>query len=183
MHRQREGGTPPIDPEIVATYPYRSSVPREVWRALFAGASESIDVLVYSGLFLAEDVDLVGVLAARAREGVTVRTLLGDPDSPTVSQRGRDEGIDDAIGAKIRNALVLHRAQLVPHGVEVRLHQTVLYNSVYRADDEMLVNQHVYGVAAAQAPVIRLRRRAGGALFATHAEAFERVWAASAPLG
>jgi hypothetical protein len=177
------GGTPPIDPEIVATYPHRSSVPHEVWHTLFAGARENIDVLVYSGLFLAEDVDLVQVLATRARTNVTVRILLGDPDCPAVSRRGRDEGIDDAMAAKIRNALVLHRARLVPHGADVRTHQTVLYNSTYRADDQMLVNQHVYGLPAAQAPVIRLRRRDDGTLFTAHAEAFERIWATATPLG
>jgi hypothetical protein len=34
-------------------------------------------------------------------------------------------------------------------GVEFRLHRTVLYNSIYRADDQVLVNTHVFGLAAA----------------------------------
>jgi hypothetical protein len=29
--------------------------------------------------------------------------------------------------------------------VEIRLHQTVLYNPIYRADDQLFVNQHAYG--------------------------------------
>lgn len=164
-----------------AVYPHRSSVPREVWQALFAAASERLDVLVYSGLFLAEDVDLMHLLAGRAAEGVVVRVLLGDPDCPAVDERGRSEGIDGAMAAKIRNALVLHRTLLAPHGAEIRLHRTVLYNSVYRADDEMLVNQHVFGIGAAQAPVVRLHRRDGGALFTTHTDAVERTWAAATP--
>jgi hypothetical protein len=175
------GGAPPIDPEVVAVYPHRSSVPREIWRALFAGAGERIDVLVYSGLFLAEDVDLMDLLATKAAEGVTVRILLGDPDCPAVDERGRSEGIDGAMAAKVRNALVLHRALLAPHGGQIRLHSTVLYNSVYRADDEILVNQHVYGIGAAQAPVMRLQRREGGAIFAAHADAVERTWIAAVP--
>jgi hypothetical protein len=40
---------------------------------------------------------------------VRVRVLLGDPDCPEVAQRGADEGVDDAIGAKIRNARALHK--------------------------------------------------------------------------
>ncbi len=34
------------------------------------------------------------------------------------------------------------------------LRPTVLYNSIYRADDKLLVNQHTYGIPAAQAPSI-----------------------------
>jgi hypothetical protein len=170
------GGIPPIAPEIVAVYPNRSGVPREVWHHLFAGAEERIGVLVYSGLFLAEDVDLLQLMAAKAAAGVEVRILLGDPDSAAVAERGRDEGIDGAMSAKIRNALVLHRSLLVPHGAQIRLHGTVLYNSVYRADDEMLVNQHVYGVGASQAPVLRLRSLAGGRMFSLYEATFSRIW-------
>jgi hypothetical protein len=63
--------------------------------------------------------------------------------------------------------------------VEIRLHTTVLYNSLYRADDEMLVNSHVYGTAAAQAPILHLRHHGDGDLFDTYANSFERVWSAS----
>jgi hypothetical protein len=44
--------------------------------------------------------------------------------------------------------------------IEIRLHRTVLYNSIYRADDQLLVNQHAYGLPAAQAPVFCLRTTA-----------------------
>jgi hypothetical protein len=44
----------------------------------------------------------------------------------------------------------------------------VLYNSIYRADDEMLVNPHVYGTAAAQAPVVHLQRHGDSDLFNTY---------------
>jgi transcriptional regulator with XRE-family HTH domain len=170
------GAAPSIDPEVVTVYPHRSSVPRTVWHDLFAGAQREIGILVYSGLFLAEDVDLMQVLAGKAAAGVGVRVLLGDPDAATVTRRGADEGIDDAMAAKAHNALVLHRSLTVPHGTQVRLHATVLYTSLYRADDQVLVNSHVYGLGAAQAPVLHLCRRDGGRLFASYTEAFERVW-------
>ena len=176
------GGPAPIDPEIVGTYPHRSAVPREVWREMFAEAEERIDVLVYSGLFLAEDVDVMNTLAGKAGAGLPVRVLLGDPEAQAVIDRGRDEGIGDAMAAKVRNALVLHRSLLARHGVTIRLHGTVLYNSVFRADDEMLVNQHVFGAGAAQSPVLRLRRRGDGRLFAAHAQALERVWSAASDI-
>jgi hypothetical protein len=169
-------------PEIQAVYPHRGAVPREVWRELFESAREQIGVLVYAGLFLAEDVELLRVFAERARAGVAVRVLLGDPDSPEVAQRGAEEGIDDAISAKIRNTIVLYRSLLREDSVEIRLHRTVLYNSIYRADDEMLVNPHVYGAAAAYAPILHLRQAAHGDLVTTYLDSFERVWSEAAVL-
>jgi hypothetical protein len=66
--------------------------------------------------------------------------------------------------------------------VQFRLHSTVLYNSIYRADDELLVNPHVYGAAASQAPVMHLRRVAGGGMVRTYLDSFERVWSRARPL-
>lgn len=176
------GGADLSCPEIRATYPHRGAVPREVWRRLFESAEHEIGVLVYAGLFLAEDVDVLRLFADKAGAGVAVKVLLGDPDCPRVAERGVEEGIEGAIAAKIRNAIVLYRRLLRTAGVEIRLHGTVLYNSIYRADDEMLVNPHVYGAAAAYAPVLRLRQAAPGDLVTTYLESFGRVWAGAAPL-
>ncbi len=55
---------------------------------------------------------------------------------------------------------------------------TPLYNSVYRFDDEMLVNVHAYGILAAYTPTMHLRR-VDGAFFNTYLESFERVWASA----
>ena len=136
--------------------PHRWAVPREEWIRLFASATREVGILVYSGLFLAEDAGVRAVLADKARAGVRVRILLGDPESANVTQRGTDEGIDHAMAAKIRNALALYRPLRDLDGVEIRLHGTVLYTSIYRADDELLVNLHAYGMGAAQAPVFRV---------------------------
>lgn len=138
--------------ELVTLYPHRTSVPRDAWGRLFASAEREIGVLVYSGLFLSEDGGIQRIFADKAKAGVRVRILLGDPDSPQVAERGSDEGVDEAMAAKIRNALVLYKNLRKQDGVEFRLHRTVLYNSIYRADDQLLVNTHVYGVTAAHAP-------------------------------
>jgi hypothetical protein len=58
----------------------------------------------------------------------------------------------------------------------------VLYNSIFRADDEMLINPQVHGIAAAYAPVLHLRRVEPGGMFATYADSFERVWAEAVPM-
>jgi transcriptional regulator with XRE-family HTH domain len=168
--------------EILAIYPRRSDVPRDAWQRLFSSAEREIGVLVYSGLFLAEDAGLQDVLAAKARAGVRVRILFGDPVSSQVAQRGADEGMDDAMAAKIRNAIVLCQELRATPGAEFRLHQTVLYNSIYRGDDDLLVNTHIYGVPAARAPVWRLRKVAGGEIAVSYMESFERVWEAAVPL-
>jgi hypothetical protein len=63
-------------------------------------------------------------------------------------------------------------------GVFVGFHTATLYNSVYRYD-EMLVNTHLYGFPAAHAPVLHLRRLAGGTQFNSYADSFDRVWSAS----
>lgn len=168
-------------PEIRGTYPHRGAVPRELWRGLFSSAATDIGILVYSGLFLAEDVVMQRILTERARAGVSVRVLLGDPDGRHLVERGDEEGIGDAIAAKVRNAIVLYRPLLAVDGVEIRLHDTVLYNSLYRADDEVLVNPHVFGAAAAYAPVLHLRQTSPGDLVSTYVESFERVWNAARP--
>jgi len=168
--------------EILTVYPHRWAVPRDAWGHLFGSAEQEIGILVYSGMFLAEDTGMHALLACKAAEGVSVRFLLGDPDSPHVDTRGQDEGIDEAMAAKIRNVIVLYRALRETEGVQFRVHSTVLYNSIYRADDELLVNPHVYGAAAAQAPVLHLRRVAGGGMVRTYLDSFERVWSRARPL-
>jgi hypothetical protein len=86
--------------------------PHEVWRQLFESAEREIGILAYSGLFLAEDVGLLHVFADKARAGARVRIALGDPDSPRVAERGAEEGIGDAMAAKICNAITLYRPLL-----------------------------------------------------------------------
>lgn len=168
--------------EIIRIYPHRWSVPRDAWGRLFSEARDEIGVLVYSGLFLAEDNGAQRILADKARAGVRVRILLGDPDSPQVAERGADEGIDDAMAAKIRSVLVLYRPLRAIEGVEFRLHSTVLYNSIYRGDDQLFINTHVYGIPASNAPFWHLRKVPGGDIVTTYQESFERVWVGAKPL-
>ncbi|TWF80042.1 hypothetical protein FHX44_115979 [Pseudonocardia hierapolitana] len=171
-----------VSHEIKMSYPYRSAVPREEWRQLFAGAEREIGILVYAALFLAEDVGLVRLLADKARSGVAVRLLLADPGSRRMAERGAEEGIGDAVAARVQNAVSLFRPLLEAEGVQARQHDTVLYNSIFRADDEMLVNPQVHGIAAAYAPVLHLRRVEASGMFSTYVDCFERVWADAGPM-
>ncbi|MEU6740516.1 XRE family transcriptional regulator [Streptosporangium sandarakinum] len=166
-----------VPDEIKAIYPHRWAVPADVWRTFFETAAEEIGILVYSGLFLAEDAGLLRILAQRARAGVRVRILLGDPDSPEVAARGIEEGIGgDVMAARVRNALALYGLLRDVEGIEIRLHRTVLYNSIYRADDSLLVNLHAYGTRASEAPVIYLAGTENGNAATTYLDSFECVW-------
>ncbi|HEU5159787.1 MAG TPA: hypothetical protein VFU43_22520 [Streptosporangiaceae bacterium] len=80
------------------------------------------------------------------------------------------------MAAKIRNSLVLCQPLHDLDHVEIRLHDTVLYNSIYRADDDLLINPQAYGIAAAHAPVLHLRKVSPGDMATTYLDSFERVW-------
>lgn len=168
--------------EIVRVYPHRASVPADLWRHLFEAASERIEILVYSGMWLPDqNPRLATMLRKKAKAGAAVRVLLGHPDSDDVARRGAEEGIGDAMASKVRNVLVHYRDLAQAPGAEVRLHATTLYNSLYRFDDQLLVNAHVYGFPAAHAPVLHLRRLSAGVLFETYAESFKKVWGSARP--
>ncbi|WP_369405596.1 DUF5919 domain-containing protein [Streptacidiphilus neutrinimicus] len=163
-------------------YPQRSAVPGELWRNVLDRAQQEIGVLVYSGLFLSEDRAAQEIMRVKAEQGVRVRILLGDPAGAQISRRGEDEGVGGAMAAKINNALVMYAPLRELLGIEFRFHDTILYNSIYRADDELLVNTHLYGLTAAHAPVLHLRRTVDGSMVNTYLDSFERVWASAVPL-
>jgi hypothetical protein len=168
--------------EIVAVYPYRRAVPRDAWGHLFGQAEQDIGILAYSCYFLAEDSGLRQVIADRAEAGVRVRLLLGDPRSPYVLDRGRSEGIGDTMPAKVRSAIAMFRPLQQVQNVEIRLHGTILYNSIFRADDQLFVNTHIYGVMANNAPFFHLRKIPGGAMAVNYFDSFEHVWTEAVPL-
>jgi len=168
--------------EIKAIYPHRWAVPHEVWHQLFESAQREIAILAYSGLFLAEDFGLLGTFASKARAGVSIRIALGNPESARVAERGTEEGISNAMIAKIQNALVLYRPLLDLENVEIRLHETRLYNSLFCSDDDLLVNQHTYGSPATNAPVFHIHGSRGSEIFTNYIESFRRIWSQSTGL-
>jgi hypothetical protein len=169
--------------EVVRVYARRTAVPTEEWMRLFEGGSTFIDILVYSGLFLPEHEPAIDLLKRKAADGSRVRLLLGNPSSPAVALRGVEEGIGSgSIGAKIENSLALLRRSLKStSGVAIRLHDTTLYTSVYRADDILIANTHVYGLPAAYSPAILIRRLSPGGIFDTYTAMYDRVWDDAVP--
>ena len=166
--------------ELTLAYAHRSDVSPEVWWNLFSSAEHEIDLLAYAALFLPEQhISLVNLLREKAAGGCSVRILLGDPTSPKIIERGEEEQFGEGIVSRSKVALLHYQPLTSCEGVQIRVHGTTLYNSIYRFDNTMLVNAHVYGCNAYSAPVLHLRRRVKGGLFDTYLESFESVWALS----
>lgn len=166
--------------EVVTFYPHRSNVPRNIWLDMLRSAKTEIVLMAYASLFLAEDnPEAIRILKQKANEGVSIRIALGDPDSPEATRRGVEERLFEAIPGRIKMAIAYYRPLLGLPGIEFRLHRTTLYNSIYRFDDQMLINQHAYGVYGYLAPILHLQRVEGGDLFDMYAQSFERVWEAA----
>lgn len=172
-----------VSPELVALYDQRADIPVSTFVDLLTQAREQIDVLVYAAVFLHEAYPRLNeLLKERAAEGCTVRIALGDAESSNVQQRGGEEKFGHGIQSRCRLALMHYRPLIGAQGIEVRTHATTLYNSIYRADDQALVNAHVWGVNAYRAPVWHLRRNGEGGMFETYADSFDAVWATAKPV-
>jgi hypothetical protein len=96
---------------------------------------------------------------------------------PLAVGRTAEEGIP--IAERILVALHYYQPLVGATGVGFRLHRTTLYNSIYRFDDDLLVNQHALGVHGYQAPILHIR--AGGDLAGIYERSFEAAWAAGVP--
>lgn len=166
----------PENEELVRIYPTRASVPYAVWNELIHSVSTRMDVLVFSGQFLVEQYDILPVVRAKARNGVKFRFLVGNQQSPAVVQRGVEEGTTGGLEGRVQMMRRYLRRVSELSGVEVRTHGTILYNSIYRFDDQALINGHAYGALAGESPVLHLRRSDDGPMWSHYMDSFERVW-------
>ncbi|MEU9995500.1 XRE family transcriptional regulator [Streptomyces sp. NPDC050848] len=172
-----------VGPELVALYDQRADLAVSGFVDLFAAARERIDVLVYAAVFLHEAYPrLNDLLRERAAAGCMVRVAVGDAESENVRQRGQEERFGHGIDSRCRLALLHYRPLAEVPGIELRTHGTTLYNSLYRADDQVLVNSHAWGVNAYRAPVWHLRRNGAGGMFDTYADSFDAVWETAHPV-
>jgi hypothetical protein len=78
-------------------------------------------------------------------------------------------------------SLTYYRELATTDGCEIRLHDTTLYNSLFRYDDEILVNTHLYGEPASLNPTFHFRKLDDGTYFEHYATCFERVWVTALP--
>ncbi|MEU4417322.1 XRE family transcriptional regulator [Nocardia salmonicida] len=163
--------------EVIKVYPHRSAIPSDLWRRLLAATNERLDILVLAGLFLAEEPEFTKAVRKRTQEGLKVRLIFGRPTAPEADKRSAEERLaSGTVSARINNALALVKPLGDIDGVDLRYHDTTLYNSIFRFDDEMIVNMHAYGLPGAHAPAMHLRQLPAGDLFDTYMTSFEYVW-------
>lgn len=149
--------------EVRAVYPCRAAVPVDTWRQLLTQAETQISIVADRDPWPVHDPYVPRLLREKARAGVQVRIALrrcADLDRPGASPES------------VRGT-----------GIHVRSHETVMYNHVYRADDELLVSPAIHAVPASQAPVLHLRRGRDDGMTATYLESFERIWTSAWPAG
>ncbi|MFE5563369.1 hypothetical protein ACFQ68_00150 [Amycolatopsis japonica] len=163
--------------DMVALYAHRASVPKRLWMDLLTGAQERIDLFANASLFLPEDnPETIQIIKNKAKSGVKIRILLGDPGQPAMELRGKEERLFEGLVGRIRMALAYYRPLIGIDGVDFRLHGTSLYNSVFRYDNQMLVNQHIYGTYGYIAPILHLRKTPESDLFDTYMRSLNLVW-------
>jgi transcriptional regulator with XRE-family HTH domain len=167
--------------ELVHLYPSRSSVPFSLWTELIHGVREAMDVLVFSGQFLVEQHNMLPVVRTKAAQGVRFRFVVGNHTSAAVIQRAEEEGTTGGLEGRIQMMRRYLQDVAGLPGVEVRTHGTILYNSIYRFDDQALINGHAFGSLAGQNPMLHIRRVDGGSLWEHYMRSFERVWEIADP--
>jgi transcriptional regulator with XRE-family HTH domain len=167
----------------VSVYGSRADVPVMVWTELFGGAVEQIDILVYGGTFLFDGVPrFCDMLTAASERGVVIRFIVGDPDSDAVAQRGAEEQIGSSLAARCQMTVARLQFLVGAAALEIRTHATPLYTSMFRADDTLIANPHLYGAPASDNPALVIRRDEAPELWREHHFAFERVWNTARPI-
>jgi hypothetical protein len=161
--------------ELLRLYPTRGAVPADTWKYLFADSHEAIDLLFYAGTHLFEN-DLIGTLARKVASGVQCRVLIGDETSDAVKLRAEEEGTSGGLEGRIQLNRLYLRALHNMAGIQIRAHGSTLYNSLYRFDQDLLVNTHAFGAPAGLSPILHLRRIPGGRMWDHFMHSFEEVW-------
>lgn len=166
----------------VRLFPSRAQVPIELWRKMFEAATERIDICVYGGTFLFDNLHgFTRMIREAAERGTRVRFAVGDPESQGVRQRGAEERIGDALAGRCKMTLVHLEPLHDVEGVEIRMHGTPLYTSMFFIDDMLYANHHILGSPAGDNPVIELHREAQSELWDNYAASFDAVWSSGRP--
>lgn len=169
--------------EVVATYGRRSDASSAEWWELFNQAQDSIDMLGHAILFIPEQNSrLIDMLKEKVANGCRVRIAISNPDSKAVQMRDEEEGLGGTLPGRIRQGLYHFRGLMGTSGAEIRYHETILYNSLFRGDGDMFVTPHVHGLHGSMSPMIHIRRLGDNGIYATFRKHFEDVWGTTKPI-
>jgi transcriptional regulator with XRE-family HTH domain len=169
--------------ELVDVYATRKELSPATVAALLDAAEHQVDILAYAAVWLWDTVPrFTDLLELKIAHETGVRICLGDPDSQAVLLRGREEGIGDALIGRCRLALSYAQSIRALEPNAIRLSDATLYASILRFDDDVLLNTHLLGNAAAESPVFHFRRERDNGIAANAIRTFERAWDAAQPL-
>ena len=169
--------------EVIAVWAHRADAPKAQWWRILTAAQTSIDLLGYAMQFLPEDHSRLDQLFVdKATAGCQIRIALANPDSLAVAERDEEEALGGTMPDRIRSTLDHFKALFGVQGIDLRFHETRMYNSIVRGDDQMLMTLHQYALKGYQAPLFQLRRMGDDGVFDVLQDHFERVWADSTPI-
>jgi hypothetical protein len=162
--------------EVSAVYPHLDAVPQEVWLHMFGSARYEVDVLAGVELLAAGGLLMNALLASRIRTGVTVRLCVAEQESPgacAIDALQHDRGASCCGEAALALA-----SELRPLGsLAVRGYEGILYNTICRADNQLLAVQHAHGIDLRRAPVVMLSNEGKAVMFDAYARSFDKIWA------
>lgn len=166
--------------EVRAIYPRLDAVPQEAWLGLFSSAKHEIDVLTVSEMPFAGDPAIMAALASTVHAGVRVRICLAGTQGLRGGPDARIANADTGTAPTGHAAICAPLRQM--GGVHIRQYPAATYHMIYRADNQLLVSQHAYGIPPQQAPVLRLQHEGGATMAPMYLAEFERIWAESSPV-
>lgn len=165
--------------ELVSAFPVaRDAAPS--WQSLLEDARECVWLLDFTLIGILASLGVCELLSAKAAAGCQVRLLIS---YATRARLAHDTPIDDPYPDDEPEAVYdIARARghieplLAVPGIEARKFATMRFNTIIRADEQMLVTLHLWGTPADQAPLIHLRRSDQPGLFAQYEQHYESIW-------
>lgn len=172
------------DREIVTVYPYRSGVPRSLWRDLITRADERIVLAGYTSYFLWLEIPgLRGTLARKAAAGTQIRAIVGDPASEVTRERERVEAVPLTVSTRIAVTVdELSRLRRQAPTVEARYSDRHVASSVWIMDGDMLVSYHLADLVGHDSPTFHIRRRGDDGLYDRFARHVDWLWETGRPV-
>jgi len=169
--------------EIIAAYAHRNDVPPNAWLQLFMRAKKQLDLLGHAMLFIPEqNSGVLNLFQEKAATGCKIRVAIADPNCTAIQMRDEEERLGGTLAARIQTTLYHFRSLRNVSGIEIRYHSTILYNSLFRSDNEMFITPHLYGLHGSKAPLLYVRRLSSDGVFTNFAQHFEAVWNTTHPI-
>lgn len=176
-----DGRSSRMPADFVRLYAHRADAPRQLWLELVQTAEHRVDILSMTGHTLKEEnPEIAGRLRRKAEAGVRLRIVLSHPRSTALRRCGEEQHVLRALLGRAHGAQAYFEVLRGVPGVEVRRHKATVYASIFRFDDQMLVNQHLFGTLSTASPLLHLCRETQGGLFDLFMDSYDRCWDESA---